>query len=55
MHLLQIVSIYLFIFPRREKNVREDVRLCVRACVPVSEWLLMYSKKLILSLDSKLR
>lgn len=46
--------IYLF-FPEEKKNVREDVRLCVRACVPVSEWLLMYSKKLILSLDSKLR
>lgn len=29
MHLLQIVSIYLFIFPRREKKMCEDVRLYV--------------------------
>ena len=55
MHLLQIVSIYLFIFPRREKNVCEDKRLCVCVRVPVFEWLLKYSKKLILSLDTKLR
>jgi len=48
MHLLQIVSIYLFIFPRREKNVRECVCVC-------SSGFLVYSKKLILSLDSKLR
>lgn len=32
MHLLQIVSIYLFIFPRREKNVCEDVRLYACLC-----------------------
>lgn len=38
MHLLQIVSIYLFIFPRREKNVSEDACLC--DCV--FDWLLMY-------------
>lgn len=42
MHLLQIVSIYLFIFPRREKK-------CENVCVFV------YSKKPILSLDSHLR
>lgn len=35
MHLLQIVSIYLFIFPRSEKKIKMCARtcVCVRACV----------------------
>lgn len=45
--------LFIYLFFPEEKNVCENVHLYV--CVPVSEWLLMYSKQLILSLDSKLR
>lgn len=47
--------LFIYLFFPEEKKMCEDVCLYVCVRLPMFEWLLMYSKKLILSLDSKLR